>query len=130
MKNIFQLGDFVLSSGKKSKFKIEIDSFQDEDWETLAWLASSMIGPFSSVEGVPTGGLKLAEHLQKFVGITGPHLIVDDILTTGGSMNRTRDRYFTNLLKNKVTVGVVVIARGECPWWVKSILNMNKKFWF
>lgn len=130
MNNIFKIGEFVLASGKKSKYKIDLEHLKDEDWETIAWWTSSLVGPFSSVEGVPTGGLKMAKHLQKFVGVSGPHLIVDDIVTSGGSMNRQRDKYLSHPEnQGKEVVGVVVIARGPCPWWINCIFNMHSHFW-
>jgi len=85
---LFQLGDFTLHSKKHSAFKIECDALTSEDWRTLAYLVLAQTGPFERVEGVPNGGLKLAGFLRSYCGYTGGLLIVDDVLTTGQSMEQ------------------------------------------
>ena len=85
--NIFQLGKFQLNSGKISDFKIECDALTDEELDCIAFLLSKRLPSFGSVEGIPTGGLRLAAAMQKYV-TTGPILVVDDVWTTGGSFTR------------------------------------------
>ena len=119
--NLFRSGLFQLSSGKQTSWKIDCDALVDDDWKTLAGMVRLMVPSFRSVVGVPTGGLKLAEHLQPFCTIEGPLLIVDDVLTTGQSMEDMR--------RAREAVGVVVFARGQCPIWIKSIFQMPEKFW-
>lgn len=63
--NLFQLGDFVLNSGEKSNWKIECDALGVNDWRVLAEMLRQLIGPFSSVEGVPSGGLEMAAHSSR-----------------------------------------------------------------
>jgi orotate phosphoribosyltransferase len=46
-------------------------------------------------------------------------LIVDDVLTTGKSMEEMRKKH-----SNVLTIGVVLFARGKCPKWVEPIFNM------
>lgn len=123
--SLFQQGDFKLHSGGVSKWKIECDALTDEDWKTLAVMMRQTIGPFSSVEGVPTGGLKLAEYLKPMcVENTYTHLIVDDVLTTGNSMEDLRKfrqlNYEGNLIR---IIGGVVFARGPCPNWVIALFK-------
>ncbi len=133
--NLIQYGDFVLNSGVKSKWKIECDAFSDEDWKGLAVMVARMMGNFYSVEGVPRGGIKLAEALRPYCVSYGPHLIVDDVLTTGGSMKRVADlRMEQEMAKNQPlaypgSVGAVIFARGECPRWIKAVFQMPKCFW-
>lgn len=79
--NLIQIGKVTLNSGKESFFKLECDQFIEDNVEGLALLISRIIGPFGSVEGVPQGGLKLAERMQQYVddvAIEGvcPHLSV------------------------------------------------------
>lgn len=81
-------------SGKRSKWKIDCDALSDEDIETLAYLIKQMTGYFTSVEGIPTGGIRLAEVLKKHVSeefdLKSCHLIVDDVLTSGRSMEEAK----------------------------------------
>ena len=125
MTNLFQLGEFVLNSGKTSRFKLECDSLTDGDWQALAKMVSLLVGTFSSVEGVPRGGLKLAAALEEHRWRDGPILLVDDVLTTGGSMERMRRERFHGM----PTVGAVIFARGPCPNWIKAVFQMPECFW-
>lgn len=84
--HIFQTGNFKLSSGETSSFKIDCDHLSDEDIETFARMIGETL-QFKSVEGIPSGGLRLAQALEKYVyPYANSHLIVDDVLTTGKSM--------------------------------------------
>jgi hypothetical protein len=47
MTNLFQLGDFHLHSGQKSKYKINCDALTDEDWRTLAMMLVERLPLFS-----------------------------------------------------------------------------------
>ncbi len=133
--NLLQLGDFTLNSGKKSFFKLECDAFTDDDWKCIAELVYNMIGVFSSVEGIPRGGTKLAELLQPYVSGSGPHLIVDDIWTTGGSMQRAwQAKHRANgepdwISPHNYILGAVVIARGPIEPWVKALFTINHALW-
>jgi orotate phosphoribosyltransferase len=138
--NLFQLGKFVLNSGATSTWKLECDALTTDDWLCLAEMVREVVGPFSGVEGVPSGGLKLADCLKPYCatgkdpyGSDWPHLIVDDVLTTGGSMERTAEAFRTSsLAENRGLppyVGAVVFARGQCPSWVKPLLQLPPKLW-
>ena len=132
--SLFQLGDFELSSGKTSPWKIECDSLDDGDIATLAQLIRQLVGPFSSAVGVPRGGLKLAAALRPFESLNGPCLIVDDVLTTGGSISKMRDEiYAVQEISQKerpsYVVGCVVFARGQLPNWCKAVFEMPECFW-
>lgn len=120
--NLFRSGEFTLNSGRVADFKIDCDALTDADLATLARVAARGLGPFGSVEGVPTGGLRFAAALEKHADpASGRVLITDDVLTTGGSMERQRgDR--------RHVVGVVVFARGECPEWVWPLFPLSEAF--
>lgn len=113
--SLFRNGNYKLHSGAASSWKIDCDHLTDEDWKTLAIIASEILRPFGSVVGVPSGGLKFAEALKKFITV-GPLLVVDDVLTTGASMQDYR---------SEGSSGVVVFARSKCPWWVTPIFQMR-----
>lgn len=114
--NLFQMGSFELHSGVISPWKIDCDALTEQDWATLSYLARRISGPFRAVEGVPTGGLKLARRIAFFdANIDGCLLIVDDVLTTGGSMEKQRG--------DRDAIGIVVFARGPCPDWVTPLFQ-------
>lgn len=117
--NLFQQGKFTLSSGQSSPFKIDCDALSDEDIATLAFIVKEKIPRFRTVEGVPTGGLRLAKALEKYAtpDEVGVVLIADDVYTTGGSMRKQRANRTSAL-------GVVIFARGPVENWVMPIFQM------
>ena len=123
--NLFQKINLKLSSGKESDFKIECDALTDEDWECLAYLISKKV-EFYSLLGVPTGGYKLHRSLMKYAtSKTGNCLIVDDVLTTGSSMEKEKERVLKHFSSTtEKVVGFVVFARGKCPDWVTPLFQM------
>ena len=89
---MFRLGDFTLSSGKKSTWRMDVpEYFTDEDWEWAAAQIAHQLRntPFNNVIGVPTGGEKLAVALQKYVDPDANQtIVVDDVYTTGQSIGK------------------------------------------
>ncbi len=126
MDNLIQLGNWILSSGKKADFKLVADRFIEENLEGLVYLVrKKMMIPYSTVEGIPTGGTRLATALlRKSASYVDPHLIVDDVLTTGRSMERAKSQYIQTPV-----VGLVVFARGPCPSWIKAVFTLPKELW-
>lgn len=117
--NLFQLGTFTLASGKQSSFKIDCDALTDADVECVASLIAQRMPPFSAVEGVPRGGLRLAAAMEQYKSVEGRLLIVDDVLTSGGSMERHR--------AGRLAMGAVIFARGSSPFWVTSLFSMREQ---
>lgn len=125
---IFIKQEITLHSGLKSDFKIECDSLSNEDIETISYMIGQKL-EFSDVIGVPRGGLRLADALKKYtknkfkdpflLSSPPPILIVDDVLTTGGSMNE-----FKNSLPDNRYIGVVIFARGKTPSWIIPLFQM------
>lgn len=113
---IFKKMNLTLHSGAKSDFKIECDALDDEDIETIAYLISKKVN-FRKVIGVPNGGIRLQKSLEKYI-TDGLILIVDDVLTTGKSMEEMRNK------EGKETIGVVIFARNKCPDWITPIFQM------
>lgn len=134
MTNLFTWGDFVANSGKTLPFKVECDALTDEDIECAARYVAGRFR-FKNVVGVPRGGLRLAAALGEYVGVWDhdrpddhlpfPPLIVDDVLTTGGSMERMRAE-----MNWPDAVGFVIfdrragLPRTTSPW-IKSFWSMG-----
>lgn len=116
---LFENKGFVSHSGISLPFKINCDALLDEDIETLADIISKKF-KFSKVYGVPRGGIRLANALEKYLSPEGPILIVDDVLTTGKSME-----IFKEEIGGNGAIGVVIFARGECPKWIKPIFVLQ-----
>lgn len=119
---LFNLSDFTLSSGRTSRFKIDCDHLSDEDVEALADRAAELAGGFAFAIGVPTGGERLAQALNRRHRLNGATtlLLVDDVLTTGGSMERMK-ALFAPHVRIK---GLVLFARGRCPEWITPLFQM------
>lgn len=114
---LFQRGDFTLHSGEKSGIKIDCDALTDADLDTLAWMIVNRVPKFRWVEGVPTGGLRLAQALKRYQQTGGGLLIVDDVLTSGGSMEQQR--------AGREAVGAVLFARRQPPDWVTPLFTVT-----
>lgn len=115
---LFRWGAFRSHSGRDLDYKIDCDALTREDLGTLAHIIRERIGPYSLAIGVPSGGDRLAVALNRLdVQYGAPLLIVDDVLTTGASMEETR-KLFSGDIR-----GVVIFARGECPQWVWAVFR-------
>lgn len=112
--SLFQSGEFRLHSGSRSSWKVDCDALNDTDLETLASMVVER-HVFSKVVGVPRGGLRLAKALEKYCMETGPTMVVDDVLTTGASMEAIKAQTPGDV------VGVVIFARGVCPDWIRPL---------
>jgi hypothetical protein len=117
-KCLFQLGEFTLHSGEKTFFKLDCDHLSDDDLECVAYMAWCLLPSFGAVEGVPRGGLRLAEKLKKWIR-GGPLLVVDDVTTTGASLENHR--------AGRDAIGFVIFSRGFCPSWVTPLFTMRTK---
>lgn len=114
-------------SGIILHFKIDCDVLTDADWDIMAELIG-MRNEFNQVVGIPRGGIPLAERLADFaVPQTKKKkriLIVDDVLTTGRSMEEYYARYKTPETKVR---GVVLFARSRAylPSWVDPVFQLH-----
>lgn len=121
---MFKWKSFKSHAGLDLQWKIDCDSLTDEDWDCMAKLVHSMGIRFHDVMGVPRGGLKFAKALKPYCE-ADPELhtlLVDDVFTTGASIEEVRHEHC-----DKIGQAVVLFARGPCPWWVMPIFNLNFK---
>lgn len=126
---LFEEKDFITHSGLRTFWKIECDSLTEEDWATLAKIVASTI-KFRRAIGVPSvNGEKFAEQLNI---LSNPYsstiLLVDDVLTTGKSLEELWDEQLDEGSSPDFIKGAVVFARGECPGWITPIFQLNKEF--
>ncbi len=124
MSNLFKKKTFTMHSGDIGHWKIECDALSDKEIDTLAFIIADKV-KFYEVIGIPRGGTRIAEALEKYKSSDGKgcYLIVDDVLTTGGSMNEIKKQH-----KDEWVLGVVLFARGECPGWVIPVFQMHRFF--
>jgi hypoxanthine phosphoribosyltransferase len=113
---MIEFGWFRSHSGIQLPWKINADTLSDTDIDGIARIIRRRFA-FSNVIGVPRGGLRLAEALKPHVKPGWPELIVDDVLTTGESMEAYH-------LAAPTAIGVVIFARSPVPDWVWSIFQV------
>lgn len=118
--HLFQKDRFRSHSGQNLSWKIECDALTDADIRCLALQTVKMIGGTYAVIGVPSGGLRFAKALKKLMHMSVDLLIVDDVLTTGASMEEQR--------ADRKAKGIVIFARGPCPDWVTPIFQCHPDF--
>jgi len=123
--SIFQEVDFKSHSGLDLSWKIECDGVSKKEWKCLSEMIMDYQKiPFQSAIGIPRGGVMLGSYLNQYSteNPDDPILIVDDVLTTGRSMEEfKRERMFRNPTKY---IGWVVFARGFPPQWCRALFQM------
>jgi hypothetical protein len=125
---LFNMGRFNLSAGGQSRFKIDCDALTELDIAALA-AAIGQAAYFSEVIGIPTGGNRLAEALVRYRSPehTKNVLIVDDVLTTGRSMERKRHELLAKDLDRDV-FGWVIFARSKPANWIKALFTCDELY--
>lgn len=119
--HLFRLGEFTSHSGIPLEWKIDCDALTREDWEALAVIALEILDgePFDQVLACGGAAAELSSALWKYRSPEGVLLVVDDVLTTGATMERHR------LASGRICRGIVVFARGPCPPWVRAIFTLS-----
>ena len=124
MIDLFQKIDFKSHSGLDLTWKIEMDALTPNEWDCISHMIRELSPPFREVIGIPRGGNVLGKLMNRHG--TGkredPICIVDDVLTTGESMNEFKTkRQWRNPSKY---IGWVVFARSQPPDWVTALFQM------
>jgi len=123
--NLFEQKEFFMHSGDFSTFKIECDALTDKDIETLAYLIAMKFDFYRVQEVASSHKPRLGTALQRYVSEHSKNsLIVDDVLTTGSSMEEVRFSMWAEYPEDKNVIGVVIFARGKCPDWITPILQL------
>jgi hypothetical protein len=123
--HLFKSINFKSHSGLDLTWKIEMDALDDLEWQTIARMIMEATPPFREAVGIPRGGVKLGDMLNEHAtGNEGdPVCIVDDVLTTGESMEYFLSQYQRNR-RPFTAIGWVVFARTMPPLWVKALFQM------
>ena len=122
MIDLFQRVDFKSHSGLDLTWKIEMDSLTPKEWDCISTMILELSPPFKEAIGIPRGGVKLGKllNLHGTGKRTDPICIVDDVLTTGGSMVECAETEF----KGENVIGWVVFARSQLPDWINALFRM------
>lgn len=127
--SLFQMKTFTGHSGGVLGWKIKCEYLNSLDIDCFAQLIARRV-KFRNVYGIPRGGSVLANALRDYTNHWATKiLIVDDVLTTGGSMEEFREHLLNEGVEDKENIqGVVLFARGPCPSWVTQVLSTNPFF--
>jgi len=123
--DLFKSINFKSHSGIDLDWKIEMEVLSDSEWVTISKMIMERTSPFREAVGIPRGGVKLSNLLNEYATDDEKHplCIVDDVLTTGESMEDFLTQYQRN--RRPFTVmGWVVFARDRCPPWVAALFQM------
>ena len=109
--DLFIKKTFVSHAGNTLDCKIECDSLTNDDIKTLAYLISKQY-TFKMVYGIPRGGVRLALALSMYVNPDSRYiLIVDDVLSTGKSMEEAKVKMKSHVTFDSDIRGVVIFSR-------------------
>lgn len=131
MGRLFQLGNFTFNSGIRSRFKIECDELSNDSIAALACVGAHQVCHFGRVLSVPKGKsgspIDNAKRFADALAIYARHdstitLLVDDVWTTGGSMESFRAHVMRG--PYRWTVGWVAVAYKMPASWVTPCMLM------
>lgn len=133
--SLFVNSPFQSHSGQSLPFKIECDNLSDEELDVFVNMIQNACKSynslkFSSVMGVPSGGTRIADKLQQYTDETANRLlIIDDVLTTGKSMEEYKAKAMCAGWNKENIYGIVLFSRADfCPYWVVPIYELNWRF--
>ena len=126
---LFNVGNFESHSSGNLKWKVECDALTDADWDGIVQAAVELgllRTGYSQITPIPTGGVPFAESIKRNITwhmLGAPVLFVDDVLTTGRSMEQAR--LALELKDFRFAKGIVAFARGPCPNWIKPVWRLG-----
>jgi hypoxanthine phosphoribosyltransferase len=124
---MIEFGEFRSHSGLSLPWKLECDDLSDNDIRAFAAIIATKFS-FREVYGIPRGGLRLANALQRYTVShkNYPLLIVDDVLTTGLSMEEAK-KELGKIGSN--ANGVVLFSRTNViPSWIFPIFILSSEY--
>jgi hypoxanthine phosphoribosyltransferase len=123
---LLKTGDFVSHSGLTLPFKINCDLLTQEDINCIAKYIAARCD-FGVALGIVRGGIRLAEALDQYATQEAPFnvLVVDDVLTTGKSMERSKAKLPPQVHQDDV-IGWVIFARTEPPKWINYVFKTSE----
>lgn len=136
--SIFKSQRVLAASGKELHWIIDCDDFTDAELGVFAKLIIAKYPNFWSVTHptshygscVPRLATAIASIRGSIPASQGEYvLIVDDVLTTGQSMEQLAQGYRTKRTWNDQlakVVGAVIFARDVCPPWITPLFTMEK----
>jgi hypothetical protein len=135
---VYVPGEFTSHSGRRLPFKIEADHYTEREMDLFGELIVTrlwgkhhierVIGmPKSRPGGRDNGGI-LAQYVRRHLTprAGGWTLIVDDVLTTGNSMEAMRRKAEA---AGHFCIGAVIDARGLLPPWIRAIQTLDERLW-
>lgn len=129
---LFHWGGFRSTAGNHLPWKIDCDLLTNADIRCMANVIASQT-TFQAVYSVPTGGDRLGLALLPFRNNekSDRTIIVDDVLTTGGSMEAAKKRVQRNhedmgIESTGEIVGWVIFARKKPADWINAVFTLNE----
>jgi hypothetical protein len=126
-------GEFLSHSGITLRYKVECDALSDATWECFASeiaRATKSLGGITEVHGIPSGGMKLANALGRYATEGGRIVaIVDDVLTTGRSMEEKKKKLIEDGVEPGDIYGFVLVRRSQ-DWtnWIYPFFYVSSIF--
>lgn len=130
MKSLIESGKFTLSSGQETAWRFNEEGLSDETLDALAKIVCRtwIVGLADQIVPAEHGGIRFAnalryKHAKIENGRKQHTLVVDDVFTSGRSMERERLKY------EEPVIGLVILERKPSPTWVYPIFTVNNLFW-
>jgi orotate phosphoribosyltransferase len=117
---------FTSHSGLNLSWKIDCDSLFDKSIEAIAEIVKDQYD-FREVYGIPRGGIRLANALKKYENPGSLNLlIVDDVMTTGKSMQSTKESFMEKYKWGYRISGFVMFDRCSLNFdWIDHLFKVN-----
>lgn len=130
MPDLFLLGDFAQHSGGRSWFRIECDALSDNELKALAAMLASRLPPFGGVHhcGGASHRLALALYNDHLSLSSSRQLLVDDVYTTGATIEKFKHQLKQSNLWSTDGVGAVLFAWSNPPPWVTALFTVAPEY--